>query len=456
MSAEEFWGLRVDLGFDKYLAAVEKQNAEWQLNDEFRDAEGNRQLRRTAKLIYKENPVPKSVRSMVGDGDFMFTVQSTFWPDLCDEAHPMAFKTILPFFSDRISIEGLQWAEPVSATQCRMCARVDIKVRVTGISSQVEKAIEKGCKDAYAALPKHAEAYVALKRAALLDTPAKPSLGATPLGLPAPPPAVAMRLPAAATAAPPADAPPPSYVPPPDYTYPASPALPIPLGLGMGEGLGEGLGGGLGEGLGGGGLGGGGLRLPLGGEEREERGLQPSPRLSPRLSLSPSSNELQLLAAQARGESLQSLGAREAMHVPREREDTRAQWEEDTRREARWAQGGAEQHAPLQHAPLASAPLASGAPLASLRQRTLELRSSLQEAEQQLAREEGAKLHEAETLLAAERRRSDTLEKVQPSSTPTAPPPTAPLLAALVTSPPCCAPLPWYHPRSCSRSGSRS
>ena len=102
MSAEEFWSLRCDLGFDKYLAAVEKQNAEWQLNDEFRDAEGNRQLRRTAKLIYKENPVPKSVRSMVGDGDFMFTVQSTFWPDLCDEAHPMAFKTILPFFSDSI------------------------------------------------------------------------------------------------------------------------------------------------------------------------------------------------------------------------------------------------------------------------------------------------------------------------------------------------------------------
>ena len=152
LSADAFWSLRCDLGFDKYLAAIEKQNAEWQLNDEFRDAEGNRQLRRIAKLIYKENPVPKSVRGMIGDGDFMFTVQSTFWPELYDEAHPMAFKTILPFFSDRISIEGLQWTEAVSATQCRMCARVDIKVRVAGISSQVEKAIEKGCKDAYAAL----------------------------------------------------------------------------------------------------------------------------------------------------------------------------------------------------------------------------------------------------------------------------------------------------------------
>ena len=61
LSADEFWSLRCDLGFDKYLAAIEKQNAEWQLNDEFRDAQGNRQLRRIAKLIYKENPVPKSV-----------------------------------------------------------------------------------------------------------------------------------------------------------------------------------------------------------------------------------------------------------------------------------------------------------------------------------------------------------------------------------------------------------
>ena len=45
LSADEFWSLRCDLGFDKYLAAIEKQNAEWQLNDEFRDAQGNRQLR---------------------------------------------------------------------------------------------------------------------------------------------------------------------------------------------------------------------------------------------------------------------------------------------------------------------------------------------------------------------------------------------------------------------------
>ena len=310
--------MRVDLGFDKYLAAVEKQNAEWQLNDEFKDADGNRQIRRTTKLIYKENPVPRSVRSMVGDGEFSFTVSSTFWPDLFDEAHPMAFKTELPFFADRISIEGLHWVEPVSATQCKLCARVDIKVRVTGISSQVEKAIEKGCKEAYAALPKHAEAYVALGRAALVGTPAKPSLGATALG-----PTASRPLPAAgptivAVAALPADVPPAAYVPPPACTHPASPVRSSPTPVGVGA-------------------------VAMGAARQ--------------LSLSPSTTELQQLAAQAKSGALPST-ALPSTALPST------------------ALHGCHE-APL-------------APLASLRQRTVALRSSLQEAEQQLAREESA------------------------------------------------------------------
>lgn len=165
MSAEDFWALRQDIGFDEHIAAVDKQNAEWLVNEPSVDAEGNGQIRRTTRLTYKENPIPKSVRGMVGDGDFSFKVTSTLWTHLFDEAHPMAFKTGLPVFSDRISIEGIQWCEPISATQCKLCARVNVSVKVTGLSSQIEKTIEKGSKDAYAALPGHAEAYVAKLRA---------------------------------------------------------------------------------------------------------------------------------------------------------------------------------------------------------------------------------------------------------------------------------------------------
>ena len=165
MAAEDFWALRQDVGFDEHIAAVDKQTAEWLSNEPFVDAEGNGQVRRTTRLAYKENPIPKSVRSMVGDGEFAFKVTSSMWTHLYDEAHPMSFKTGLPVFSDRISIEGIQWCEPISATQCKLCARVNVSVKVTGLSGQIEKTIEKGSKDAYAALPGHAESYVAKLRA---------------------------------------------------------------------------------------------------------------------------------------------------------------------------------------------------------------------------------------------------------------------------------------------------
>ena len=74
MAAEDFWALRQDVGFDEHIAAVDKQNAEWLSNESFADAAGNGQIRRVTRLAYKENPIPKSVRSMVGDGEFAFKV----------------------------------------------------------------------------------------------------------------------------------------------------------------------------------------------------------------------------------------------------------------------------------------------------------------------------------------------------------------------------------------------
>ena len=41
MSADEFWALRKDVGFDQHIAAADKQNAEWEVNEPFTDAEGN-------------------------------------------------------------------------------------------------------------------------------------------------------------------------------------------------------------------------------------------------------------------------------------------------------------------------------------------------------------------------------------------------------------------------------
>ena len=58
----------------------------------------------------KENPVPKSVRSMVGSGDdFSYRVHYRFHRDAFDEAHPFRYTTEFPVLSERIKVEGRQW-----------------------------------------------------------------------------------------------------------------------------------------------------------------------------------------------------------------------------------------------------------------------------------------------------------------------------------------------------------
>ena len=53
----------------------------------------------------KENPVPKSVRSMVGSGDdFSYRVHYRFHRDAFDEAHPFRYTTEFPVLSERIKV----------------------------------------------------------------------------------------------------------------------------------------------------------------------------------------------------------------------------------------------------------------------------------------------------------------------------------------------------------------
>mmetsp|Transcript_15011 Transcript_15011/g.45828 ORF Transcript_15011/g.45828 Transcript_15011/m.45828 type:complete len:637 (+) Transcript_15011:381-2291(+) len=97
---------------------------------------------------------------MLKDPDFAFVVKSSWRTHVFDEAHAMDLETILPVFSDRISIKAQQWAVPISDSECMVCAKVRISVsRLPGISGTVERGIEKGMRDAYAQLPARAFEY---------------------------------------------------------------------------------------------------------------------------------------------------------------------------------------------------------------------------------------------------------------------------------------------------------
>ena len=163
VSADDFWSLRMDTGFDRFIAEGDKQI--WSLLSEAEEpagADGAVAMRRHTKLNFKENPVPSWLRGALGGGsDFSFKVTSHFYPTLYDEAHPYAYSTAFPVLADAISVVGKQWALAAGPNRCRLVSRVEVSVALTGLGGSIEKLIERGVKDAYKALPRRAEKYLA-------------------------------------------------------------------------------------------------------------------------------------------------------------------------------------------------------------------------------------------------------------------------------------------------------
>ena len=148
VSADDFWSLRMDTGFDRFIAEGDKQI--WSLLSEAEEpagADGAVAMRRHTKLNFKENPVPSWLRGALGGGsDFSFKVTAHFYPTLYDEAHPYAYSTAFPVLADAISVVGKQWALAAGPNRCRLVSRVEVSVALTGLGGSIEKLIERGVK----------------------------------------------------------------------------------------------------------------------------------------------------------------------------------------------------------------------------------------------------------------------------------------------------------------------
>ena len=82
MSAEAFWALRMDRSFDEYCARLDKQVFHPEADNLSEDSEGLVFVQQRCRLQMKENPVPKSVRGMLGSGDdFSYRVHYSFHRD---------------------------------------------------------------------------------------------------------------------------------------------------------------------------------------------------------------------------------------------------------------------------------------------------------------------------------------------------------------------------------------
>ena len=90
VSADDFWSLRMDTGFDRFIAEGDKQIWSRAEAEEPAGADGAVAMRRHTKLNFKENPVPSWLRGALGGGsDFSFKVTAHFYPTLYDEAIPV-------------------------------------------------------------------------------------------------------------------------------------------------------------------------------------------------------------------------------------------------------------------------------------------------------------------------------------------------------------------------------
>ena len=118
-SAEQFWQLRTDLEFDRYLARIEKQTFKLVSLEEATE-EGKLVISRTSHIVYEENPIPSSLRGIMGKAPFAFTISGKWHRDLYDEEHGLTFTSTPSVLADRISVAGRQWVESISPTQCKV------------------------------------------------------------------------------------------------------------------------------------------------------------------------------------------------------------------------------------------------------------------------------------------------------------------------------------------------
>ena len=135
LAAEDFWALRMDVGFDLYMADARAGGCEViELNE---NALG--EVHRTTLLTYQENPIPPSLRGMFGAETFSFKVKARWYKNNFDADHGMTFTSEPPVFADRIKVGGRQWIEPISDCQCRIRQETEVSVKIFGVGGQVEQ-----------------------------------------------------------------------------------------------------------------------------------------------------------------------------------------------------------------------------------------------------------------------------------------------------------------------------
>ena len=207
MPAAEFWALRLDTNFDRFCAAAENCAFNLVSLSHGKDERGEATVTSESEVTAEESPLPSALQAMLGARRFAFVSRSSWHPGAYDRAHAASFTSSPRTMSQRVAVRGRTWLEPLTASTCRACYRVEIEVKVMAVSSVIEQGLEKRVADSYGRLAGLTSEYQATEACRVflrnrtpaqwvpppppltLDAPAQPFVsngGSTPIAPPSP------------------------------------------------------------------------------------------------------------------------------------------------------------------------------------------------------------------------------------------------------------------------------
>ena len=148
VSAEVYWELRMDNGFDDYCAEAEGATYSLLTSTDVLDAAGDREVHKQSVVVYEGAAVPAPMKALLGSEPLRLPSTFRFWPDLYDEAHPCTYETRPSVLEGKLLFTGSSWVEPVSDSACLLHSRSTVEANVFG-GSVLESALLRGVKSSF-------------------------------------------------------------------------------------------------------------------------------------------------------------------------------------------------------------------------------------------------------------------------------------------------------------------
>jgi hypothetical protein len=104
--------------------------------------------------------LPALMHTLLGVKRFGFRSRIRWHRGRFDRAHAAQFESEPTMMKQRIRISGESWLEELGPKSCKACYRVELEVRMAGVASMLEDALEKRVRDSYTTLNRLTMSYM--------------------------------------------------------------------------------------------------------------------------------------------------------------------------------------------------------------------------------------------------------------------------------------------------------